>query len=154
MLHRFKQFTALDGAEKQLFIAAYVTLGIMRLAMLAMSFKRLVAALEHSQYPKERFALSEPECLMAQTVGRAITRAANYTPWESACLAQALAAQHMLKKRNIPGRFYLGVAKDEALDEPMQAHAWTQCGDTIITGGAGHEQFTVVSVFSWGRREE
>jgi len=30
-----------------------------------------------------------------------------------------------------------------------RAHAWTQCGDTIITGGGGHEEFTVLSVFGW-----
>jgi len=31
----------------------------------------------------------------------------------------------------------------------MKAHAWSQCGDSIITGGNGHEDFTILSVFEW-----
>jgi hypothetical protein len=149
MLHRIKQFTALDGAEKQLFIEAYITLGLIRFAIITVHFKRLVASLEHRQFHAKAVTLTEKECFIAQNVGRAIIRAASHTPWESACLVQALAAQRMLNKRKVPGRFYLGVAKDESVAESMQAHAWLQCGDAIITGGGGHEEFTVVSVFSW-----
>ena len=76
---------------------------------------------------------------IAKKVGEAITRASAYTPWESACLAQSLTAQKMLQKRGIPGVFYLGAAKDEESEAKMKAHAWSQCGDTIITGGGGHE---------------
>ena len=79
------------------------------------------------------------------------TRAANNTPWESACLAQSLTAQRMLKRRGIPGVFYLGVMKGENVKENMSAHAWSQCGETIITGHKGYEDYAVVSVFRWGR---
>jgi len=75
-------------------------------------------------------------------------RASAYTPWESACLAQSLTAQKMLRKRGIPGVFYLGAMKDEESKEKMKAHAWSQCGDTIITGGDSNE-FTILSVFGW-----
>ncbi len=51
----------------------------------------------------------------------------------------------------IPGVFYLGAAKDEESKEKMKAHAWSQCGDTVITGDGGHEEFTVLSVFGWGK---
>ena len=88
---------------------------------------------------------------IAIAIGKVIASAANNTPWESACLAQSLTAQRMLKRRGIPGVFYLGVRKDENADEKMSAHAWTQCGDAIITGHKGHEDYTVVSVFRWGR---
>ena len=101
---------------------------------------------------KKRLAkLSEVEMKIAKKVGKAIMRASAYTPWESACLAQSLTAQKMLQKRGIPGVFYLGAAKDEENKEKMKAHAWSQCGDTIITGGKGHEAFTVLSVFGWGK---
>jgi hypothetical protein len=43
------------------------------------------------------------------------------------------------------------VAKDINAEEKMKAHAWSQCGDTILTGARGHEAFTVVSVFEWGK---
>jgi hypothetical protein len=107
--------------------------------------------LEHLAKKKELEKLNEEEMQTAQKVGQAIMRASAYTPWESACLAQSLTAQKMLKKRGIPGVFYLGVAKDEESKEKMKAHAWSQCGDTILTGARGHETFTVVSVFEWGK---
>jgi hypothetical protein len=152
MIKKFKKFSQLSGEEKRLFLEAYVTLGKMRAAILTVSFKRLTRTLEHAVEKKVLPKLNEQELETAKRVGQAIVRASAYTPWESACLAQSLTAQKMLQKRGIPGVFYLGVAKDEESKEKMKAHAWTQCGDSIITGSRGHEAFTVVSVFGWGKR--
>ena len=153
MIRRFKKFTKLSSEEKKLFLEAYVTLGQMRASILTVSFKRLTRSLDHKSTKEEITELNEKEIQIALAVGKAISRAAAYTPWESLCLAQSLTAQKMLQKRGIPGVFYLGAAKDEESKEKMKAHAWSQCGDTIITGGAGHEEFTVLSVFGWmGKR--
>ncbi len=149
MIQKFKKFTKLSVEEKNLFLEAYYTLGKMRAGILTVSFKRLTRSLEHLPQKEEITELSEKETEIAILVGKAISRAAAYTPWESLCLAQSLTAQKMLQKRGIPGVFYLGAAKDEESKEKMKAHAWSQCGDTIITGGAGHEEFTVLSVFGW-----
>ena len=128
---------------------AYYTLGMMRAAILRISFKRLTRALEHQAKKSELAQLDEGQMQMALSIGKAIGQAAANTPWESACLAQSLTAQRMLKKRGIPGVFYLGAAKDEEGEEKMKAHAWSQCGDQIITGEGGHEKFTILSVFRW-----
>ena len=128
---------------------AYVTLGMMRSAILTVSFKRLTRSLDHEAKKKELPKLNDQEMKTAKRVGQAIMRASVYTPWESACLVQSLTAKKMLQKRGIPGVFYLGAMKDEESKEKMKAHAWSQCGDTIITGGGGHEAFTVLSVFGW-----
>ena len=151
MIRRFKKFAKLSSEEKKLFLEAYVTLGQMRASILTVSFKRLTRSLEHKPTKEEITELNEKEMQIALAVGKAISRAAAYTPWESLCLAQSLTAQKMLQKRGIPGVFYLGAAKDEESKEKMKAHAWSQCGDTIITGGAGHKEFTVLSVFEWGK---
>jgi len=149
MIQKFKKFTKLSSEEKKLFFEAYMILGIMRTAILTISFKRLTRSLDHKAKKKELPELSEQEMKIAKRVGESIMRASAYTPWESACLAQSLTAQKMLQKRGIPGVFYLGAMKDEESEEKMKAHAWSQCGDTIITGGGGHEKFTVLSVFGW-----
>ena len=149
MIRKFKKFTTLSLEEKKLFIEAYVTLGKMRAAILTISFKRLTRSLEHKASVEELAPLTEEEMQTARLIGKAIGRASAYTPWESACLAQSLTAQKMLQKRGISGVFYLGAAKDEESEAKMKAHAWTQCGDVIITGGGGHEAFTVLSVFGW-----
>ena len=152
MLHKIKKFTKLSSEEKKLFLEAYLTLGMMRAAILTVSFKRLTRSLEHVAKKKELTKLNGGELKTAKRVGQAIMRASAYTPWESACLAQSLTAQKMLQKRGIPGVFYLGATKDEESEEKMKAHAWSQCGDAIITGGRGHEEFTVLSVFGWGQK--
>ncbi len=151
MIHKLKKFTKLSSEEKKLFIEAYATLGMMRTAILTVSFKRLTRSLEHVAKKKELPTLNAQEMKTAKLVGQAIMRASAYTPWESACLVQSLTAQKMLQKRGIPGVFYLGAMKDEESKEKMKAHAWSQCGDAIITGGGGHEEFTVLSVFGWGK---
>ena len=53
MLQKFKKFTNLSSEEKKLFLEAYATLGVMRTAILTISFKRLTRSLEHSP-TKER----------------------------------------------------------------------------------------------------
>lgn len=151
MLSKMKKFISLPSEEKKLFLEAYVMLGIMRAALLTVSFKRLTRSLEHLPKKEEIAALNDEENDKATAVGQAITRAAAHTPWESTCLAQSLTAQKMLQKRGIPGVFYLGAAKDEESKEKMKAHAWTQCGENILTGSKGHEAFTVLSVFGWGK---
>ncbi len=152
MLRKISKFFALKGEEKKVFIEAYLLLGMMRAGILTISFKRLTRSLEHSKEKIDVETLNKEQLQSAIMVGKAIERAANYTPWESACLAQSLTAQRMLQKRGISGVFYLGAAKDENSVEKMKAHAWSQCGDTIITGEKGHEDFTVLSVFGWGKR--
>ena len=149
MLHKIKRFFALTGEEKKLFVEAYVTLGLMRAALLLFSFKRLTRSLEQQKDIGEMIPPGDHKLKSAIEVGNAIMRAAAHTPWESACLVQALTAQRMLQKRGIPGVFYLGAMKEEG--DEFKAHAWSQCGDRIITGGKGHEAFAVLSVFEWGK---
>ena len=152
MLRKIKKFSQLSTHERNLFMEAYYTLGMMRAAILRVPFKRLVRSLEHQSKKDEFTELSEEKKKMALSIGKAIEQAAVHTPWESACLAQSLTAQKMLKKRGIPGAFYLGVSKDKNAEEKMKAHAWSQCAEVIITGGRGHEDFTVLSVFGWGEK--
>ena len=126
-------------------------LGMVRAAILTVPFKRLTRSLDQQKMIKSAPVLPAAEMDKALLIGKAIKRAAQYTPWQSTCLPQALTAYRMLYKRNIPGVFYLGVSKEDT--ETAKAHAWSQCGDTILTGESGHESFTVVSVFIWSPRD-
>ena len=119
------------------------------MAILTISFKRLTRSLEHYQHSVQVIPLNDCDINNAVTIGRLVAKSANNTPWESACLAQSLTAQRMLKKRGIPGVFYLGVMKDKENDKNVRAHAWSQCDETIITGAKGHENYKVVSVYRW-----
>ena len=152
MFDKIKKFTKLKAEEKRLFLEAYITLGVMRTAILTVSFKRLTRTLEHSKNGISTDEPSEQQIRQAKQIGDIILKAAGSTPWESACLAQSLTAQRMLQKRSISGTFYLGVMKDDTFEGKMKAHAWSQCGDEILTGAQGHKKFTVLSVFRWEKK--
>ncbi len=129
---------------------ATVFLGVYRAAILTLPFRWLTHSLTHTTNYHSSLLLPDRQSPPALSVGRAIQRAARYTPWESACLAQALTAHKMLQRRGISGIFYLGVMKDvNDAKAPLKAHAWSKCGDIILTGQPGHERFTIVSAFIW-----
>ena len=151
LINNIKRFSKLPAKQKAYFMEAYMTLGLMRAAILNIPFKRLTRTLKQSANKKESLPVDGTQMQTATVIGKVIGQAAAHTPWESACLAQSLTFQRMLKKRSIPGAFYLGVAKDETAVEKMKAHAWSECGNTILTGKKGHEEFTVISVFEWGK---
>ena len=132
-----------------LFMEAYFTLAVLRMAMLLFSFERLTHSLEQRPDKKDISLLPYKTMLCCLTISRIICRAANNTPWQSACLLQSLCARQMLQRRKIPGVFYLGVMTTEDTKEKLKAHAWSEAGGKIITGGAVHENYTVIAVYTW-----
>jgi len=132
-------------------IQAWRLLGAMRFAILTTSFKRLVANLTVHREGMRQAPLNSGSLVTAHRIGWAVRTAARFTPWNSTCLVQVLAAQRMLQQRGIAGAFYLGAdtGADEGKRPSLSAHAWLKCDDEFITGESGHERFTVVSTFSW-----
>ena len=153
MMRKLQQFFALPGWQKSVFVQAWLVLGWVRVAILTTSFKHLARKLEHHRLPLLPLPATPDQQRMAHIIGQLVSSAAKYTPWQSLCLAQVLVVQRLMAQRSIPGQFYLGVRRGcELTDDPtgLSAHAWLQCGDYIASGAAGHQQFTVVSTFSWG----
>ncbi len=79
----------------------------------------------------------------------AIGAVSRRAPWRCKCLEQGIAAKMMLRARRIPNTLYMGVARREGA-AAVEAHAWLRAGTMIVTGGEGHEQFTVVSSYADG----
>jgi hypothetical protein len=128
-------------------IEAFLLLGAARLALIILPFKWLAVTLgRHMEEPGKEMNPSVVRC--ARMIGQAVCAAANYTPWKSVCLPQAVAAKWMLKRRRIAATLYLGVSKDGSKPQELAAHAWLRCGTLILTGRDGHRRFTVVSKFS------
>jgi hypothetical protein len=75
---------------------------------------------------------SEAQRVAALDVGWAVTRAAACLPVPARCLAQALAARAMLRRRGIGSIMHVGVARpDEAA---FEAHAWLEAAGIEVTG--------------------
>lgn len=136
-----------NGTERLLLLEALMLLGVARLLVLAIPFRWFSVTLGRHMNEASR-QIDPAELQHAIHVGQAVRSAANNTPWESVCLPQAVVGQWMLKRRGIAATLYLGVAKAGQQPEQLSAHAWLRCGDVIITGAAGHRQFTVVATFS------
>jgi hypothetical protein len=150
---RLNKFIALAPRHKLILAQAWFMLGWYRAGILLLSFKRLTRELQHHALPVPAAQLSSGQRDQALMIGRLVAAASRITPWQSLCLTQVLVVQRLLASRNIPGQFYLGVRRGcELTDDPtgLSAHAWLQCGDDIVNGKAGHQQFTVLSTFSWG----
>lgn len=149
MWYKIKRIYIMNPDTRSLFVEAYMTLAVTRMAMALVSFKRLTRRLTCTAHAVKPPAVPEDQLYRAKLIGTVIELAAKNTLWDSACLARALTARRMLQRRGIPGVFYLGAAKEEATAGGVKAHAWSRCGDAIITGSEGHEAFTVMSAFSW-----
>lgn len=152
LINRLRKFTVLAFRHKLVIAQAWFMLGWYRGATLVVPFKRLTDCLQHHPVGLSPPALAQEQREEAVMIGRLVAAASHLAPWHCPCLSQVLVVQRLLAKRNIPGQLYLGVRRNgETAREPngLSGHAWLQCGSDIVSGASGHEQFTVVSAFSW-----
>ena len=103
-------------------------------------------AAEQAAVPAAEVTAVAVAAVAVDQVRRTIGAVSQYTPWQSNCLAQALAASRMLRRRHLPHTLTLGVTQDAG--QGLQAHAWLACGEQIVTGGANRHQFTAVALFT------
>jgi Transglutaminase-like superfamily len=143
-LRLLRRFLRCPWGERLLLSEALTCLGLARSAVLLLPSRWLIPLLGQQRH--ETPATDTPvRRSTLQAVGRAVAAASRHTPWESACLVQAIAAKLMLKRRGIPSTLYLGVTKE---DNRLTAHAWLRSGPFVLTGGTGRQRFTVISTFA------
>jgi hypothetical protein len=143
-----RKLSARPPVERRLLLEAAIRLAWAWAMIRLLSFRRIAALLRFAP-GEEDTALPSAQVEAAAKVGQAIRSAARRTPWQSACLGQALAAAVMLRRRGIPGTLYLGVARDGTQRDRVAAHAWLRCGDVVITGADGYLRFAVVGRYRW-----
>ncbi len=145
IIHLFKLFFKLPFKMKILVIISFFLLGIMRLLILIIPFKHLIAIMG-KEMRESPFTLPEKSQARGLWVSWAVNIMSKYTPWESKCYVRALTAMLILKILRIPSTLYLGVSKSEVNN--LIAHAWLRSGKEYITGAAEIDQFKCVSYFS------
>lgn len=139
------KFIRLSWVEHLLLLEATLWLGMARIAILTVPFRLLARYWGRQMVESPAVEAREPKELLKQ-VSRAVAVMSHYLPWETKCLAQALAAKMMLKCRGISSTLYLGLTKDQ--DNEIKAHAWLRSGTVVLTGSRGKNKFTVVSTFT------
>ena len=144
-MNKISKFIKLSLFQKKLYVETIFLLGLARLVLLVIPFKWIAPRLGQHMKTIHEQDFNKNYTLICN-ISHAVGSVSRYTPWESKCFVQAIAARWMLRKQGIGGTLYLGVAKEK--DNYLKAHAWFKCGDRIVTGAKGHENFTVVSFFN------
>ena len=80
------------------------------------------------------------------SIYKAVRRSTIYLPFGQKCLIEAIVAKKLLKQNSIDSTLYLGVARNG--QKRLIAHAWLKCGDYIVTGRKGIENFAVVEYYT------
>ncbi len=142
-----RKLRALPGSDRTLLFQAVGWLGVMRLAIALLPFRRIAARLNLKQ-GEGPTTLDVTLSQQAERIGWALRAAAAHVWWKSTCFDQALAGAIMLQHRGIAGTVYLGVAKNIGTSADVAAHAWLRSGEAILTGAAGHERFSVIAAFT------
>lgn len=128
-------------------VPVWILLGLAKLAIHLVSFKRIAAFAGRPQGVEAWIPLASPEqCRRAQLIGNTIKAVAKNTPWDSNCFPQALTARLLLGIYGIPHAIYFGLMR-EAKGAELKAHAWVACDRVPVTGGRSFQTFTVVGMF-------
>jgi transglutaminase-like putative cysteine protease len=145
MWNDLKRFSRIPVTRKRLLFEAIASLATARLAMACIPFRRIAAWLGTSGAETAADASPE-ETRTAEAVGWAVEVMGRRVPWDGRCLARALAATSMLRRRGVEGTVTFGVREGESAG--FDAHAWLRVGSLVVTGGPGHDRFKRITTFA------
>jgi transglutaminase-like putative cysteine protease len=140
-----KRYQRASSAHRHLLWEALFALAIARIVMACVPFKRIASWLGKPGAETPATATPE-ETHTAEAIGWAVGVLGRRVPWDGRCLAQALAATSMLRRRGLEGTVTLGVREGKSAS--FDAHAWLRMGSCIVTGGPGHEEFKPFTTFA------
>jgi len=143
---RIANFLRRPWRDQWLVVQVYLLLGITRLAIDTLSFRRLEWLLGQRMVESPH-DLPLEQLRQARRIGWAIAAVSPYTPWQSNCFPQALTAKLLLRRRGIPTTLYLGAAFKKEKVAELEGHAWLRCGPIYITGGDGSKHFGAIASF-------
>jgi hypothetical protein len=138
--NKLKRYRQLPGSRRLLLWEALFALALARFALIVLPFRRIAAWLGIPATENSLKATAE-QLEVATHIGSAVGCLARRVPWDSRCLAQALAAAWMLRRRGLEPTLSFGA--DLGNSREIVAHAWLRFGPYLVTGGSGHERFKI-----------
>ena len=142
MWNKLNRYRQLPKLRRLLLWEALGALAVARLGMVCLPFRRIAAWLGTPGTESPLTATTE-QVNIAREIGWAVGCLARRVPWDSSCLAQALAAMWMLRRRGLEATVSFGTDRGESRE--FVAHAWVRSGPCLVTGGAGHERFKTIT---------
>ena len=139
---RLRSFAHLAPWERWLALRSHGWLFAARIALRLLPFRVLRRFIESRRATTPRQGDEWPAA-----VRRGILRAARSQPGSS-CLAQAAAAELLLRWGGHPAQLTIGVASHAAEETvPLDAHAWVESGGLIVAGEGELERYTALVRF-------
>ncbi|NND03358.1 MAG: lasso peptide biosynthesis B2 protein, partial [Acidimicrobiia bacterium] len=142
---RVRRLLDLSWAERLAFAEATALWWFFTIGLKVIPFRRfrriLGSAGPNDERPPRR--PGRPVETEARTVARSIGRIARNHP--DSCLAQALAARVMMRRRELPSRISLGTLRGD--DGEVKFHAWLDHDAWVITGGGQLPSFSVIATY-------
>jgi len=123
-----RRFLALGGAERAVAAEAGALLAFVRVTFWLLPFRVLRQALHRYSTLLNRTDGRVP----ATRVAALVASVARRFPTPVTCLAEALAAEAMLRRRGYEPALRLGVRRADAA--VFDAHAWVECDGRIVIG--------------------
>lgn len=146
--HKLRAWTRLSRFEQMWFGPVWLLLGLSRLAIMTVRFRRLAPLLgHHAQNLLVIPLVSEQQCDRARRIGRVVRLASRYTPWCSNCFPQAITARLMLCIYGVPHALFFALVRGMGGTEALRAHVWVCAGPVAATGGNCFRTSTVVCTF-------
>ena len=149
------RWTRLSARRRRLLVEATVELLVARIRLLpvpgldwqrALGTRDLVGPDDVPRPPSGPAPVRDGPDQLSRDIGWAVGAAAARVPWRSVCLPQAIAAQHMLRRRRIHARAVVGARRSES-EKPIDLHVWVLAQGRVVVGGGGHTTFSPVVAY-------
>ena len=88
---------------------------------------------------------AEPAPPVTRKVGRIVRKVARRLPLRARCLPQAMAAQWMLRRREIGSRLVFGARRGTTPETSPEFHAWLIVAGECVIGAQEVETFSVLA---------
>ncbi|MEY8120410.1 lasso peptide biosynthesis B2 protein [Falsihalocynthiibacter sp. BN13B15] len=139
MANKFRKVLTLSLSEWAELIISAEALFEARIIFANQPAKTLLARLKKpvSGFPEESGARDQAVDDQLVRLEWALSVAARILPWRTDCLIRCIAADKILRRRNLEPHFYLGVTQQT--DTGFGAHAWIRCRGISVAGGEGKE---------------
>jgi len=125
--------------RKVLLLEVLLALAVAAFRVKLMSFRKLALQLGRQGCQASQ-QLSAAQGKMALDTEWMMASLCRRLPIQPTCLMQAAAARSVLSRRGVPSTVFIGVAPPEK-GRRVNAHAWLQCGERIVTGKAEAQKF-------------
>lgn len=129
MIGTWRRYRALSPADRLLLREALTLLTLVRCGLVILPFKTVRHLLQESS--TQRGVERNVPARVAWAMGALSRRA----PGPTTCLAQALVADALLRRRGERSALRIGVKKrGAAATSRLDAHAWVECDDLVVVG--------------------